>query len=95
MDLAGLQQFPSSETLYDLLDMFAPGEDMFGEDGIGRLASVVRMQEDFVRIFFKKGAKWKLQAQRVLSVEVDLLVQTVYGQHQAAPRRYNFRNRDG
>lgn len=89
LELAGVEQFPSSDSLYDLLHMFAPSEEMFDEEGISRLASLVGMHEGFVRVFFEKSPRWRRRARRVLTVEVDSHVQTVYGQQQGAARGYN------
>ena len=93
LELAGVEQFPSSDSLYDLLHMFAPSEEMFDEEGIRRLSSLVRMHEAFVRVFFEKSPWWKRRAQRVLTVDVDSHVQTVYGQQQGAARGYNPRKK--
>jgi len=82
VELAGVEQFPSSDNFYDLLHMFAPSEEMFDEEGIRRLSSLVGMHEAFVRVFFEKSPWWKRRAQRVLTVDVDSHVQTVYGQQQ-------------
>lgn len=93
LELAGVEQFPSSDSLYDLLHMFAPSQEMFDEEGVRRLGSLVGMHEGFVRGFFEKSPGWKRRAQRVLTVDVDSHVQTVYGQQQGAARGYNPRKK--
>ncbi|MGQ9859335.1 MAG: transposase [Thermodesulfobacteriota bacterium] len=93
LEMAGVEQFPSSHSLYDLLQMFAPSEEMFDEEGVRRLGSLVGMHDGFVRVFFEKAPDWKRRAQRVLTVDVDSHVQTVYGQKPQAARGYNPRKR--
>ncbi len=93
LELAAVEQFPSSDSLCDLLHMFAPGEEMLDEQGISRLTSLVGMDEGCVGVFFEKSPSWKRQAQRVLTVDVDSHVQTVYGQQQGAARGYNPKKR--
>lgn len=73
--------------------MFAPSEEIFDEEGVRRLSSPVGMHEGFVRVFFEKGPDGKRRAQRVLTVDVDSHVQTVYGQKPRAARGYNPRKR--
>ncbi len=84
LELAGVEEFPSEDSLYDTLHLFAPGEEMLDEEGIRRLASLVDIHEGFVKKFFEKSPQWKRRAQRVLTVDVDSHVQTVYGQQEGA-----------
>jgi hypothetical protein len=80
LELAGVEQFPSSDSLCDLLHLFAPSEEMLDEEGIRRLSSLVGMHERFVRVFFEKSPGWKRRPRRVLTADVDSHVLTVYGQ---------------
>lgn len=89
LELAGLREFPSCDTLYDVLHLFAPGQEMMDEEGVRRLGSLVEMHEGFVGAFFEKSPQWKRRAQRVLTVDVDSHVQTVYGAQEGAARGYN------
>ena len=85
--------FPVRTAFIDVLHMFAPSEEMFDEEGVRRLGSLVGMHEGFVRVFFDKAADGKRRAQRVLTVDVDSHVQTVYGQKPRAARGYNPREK--
>lgn len=89
LELGGLEEFPSCDSLYDLLHLFAPGEEMMEEEGVRRLACLVEMHEGFVKAFFEKSPLWKRRVQRVLTVDVDSHVQTVYGAQEGAARGYN------
>ncbi len=93
LELAGVEEFPSEDSLYDTLHLFAPGEEMLDEEGIRRLASLVDIHEGFVKKFFEKSPQWKRRAQRVLTVDVDSHVQTVYGQQEGAALGYNPKKR--
>jgi len=93
LELAGLKEFPSEDSLYDTLHLFAPGEQMLDEEGVRRLGSLLDIHEGFVRAFFKKSPRWKRRVDRVLTVDVDSHVQTVYGRQEGAARGYNPKKR--
>ena len=54
LELAGVSEFPSEDTLYDTLHRFAPGEDMYDEGGIRRLCSLWDLHEACVGRFLRR-----------------------------------------
>ena len=93
LELAGMGEFPSEDSLYDTLHLFAPGEEMLDEEGVRRVGSLVDIHEGFVKKFFEKSPQWRRRVQRVLTVDVDTHVQTVYGEQEGAARGYNPKKR--
>jgi len=93
LELAGVSEFPSEDTLYDTLHRFAPGEDMHDEGGIRRLCSLWDLQEACVGRFFEKAEGWRRKARRSVTIDFDSHVQVVYGEQQGARRGYNPKKR--
>jgi len=89
LELAGLEEFPSQDTLYDTLHRFAPGEEMLDDEGVRRLSSLWSMHEAFVGRFFAKSPQWQRKVRRAVTIDIDSHVQVVYGEQQGARKGYN------
>lgn len=89
LEMVGVDQFPSEDTLYDTLHRFSPTEKMLDDEGIERLSSLWDLHEAFVGRFFQRSREWRKKACRSVTIDIDSHVQPVYGLQQGARKGYN------